>query len=878
MHSMLHKLPETYLGENVWIGKIGQLLTLAAFILALASIVLYGIAELRRKQDNQASFWSKQGKIAFGLHALSVIGIFGLLLYMIVGQFYEYDYVYNHSSRSLPLKYVISAFWEGQEGSFLLWIFWHSILGLCLMRWTGKWEYPTMLVVSIAQVLLLSMVLGIHVGSTKIGINPFLLLREQYLHLALNQDYLSLITDGEGLNALLQNYWMVIHPPVLFLGFASTIIPFAFVLGAIWRGDQKSWMPAALPWTLFAAGTLGTGIFMGGAWAYESLSFGGFWAWDPVENASLVPWLLLIAGLHTLLIARYTGRQIGLTYLLLSLGFILVAYSTYLTRSGVLTDTSAHSFVDAGLNQHLIIFLAIISLPSLSLVAYGWNKSSKIPEEEALLSREFWLFVGSILFCLSAVVIAITTSFPVINKVFNTKYSIANPEEWYNNSQMILGILLALLSAFSQFLVYKVDRPIKQLKPALIVGLPASVILTIALGLQYEIDFLSAYSWGSFISAYWLLLWSGILVSFTNGYYLIAIQQKRWKIWGSSLSHIGFGILLVGIIISQYKQQVLTENAISEGELQMFYTQNNITDVEEQEQYRDFFFTTLFMEENQTYPLKEYTIEYLGSYQGDLDKRFFKFQFTDNKSNESFVVEPFWQTMDEMGNPASNPGTKHFLLEDVFTTVGSYTEAQAEQSTAIVEGSVEMIGENRAVFNAINKENLLFFYGVDTIEQYQAHLLNDSSVRVNRGILKWSHKSVNRLAYESYSLDDSVSIQWSDDQTSILQSSSSTFLVSRLSTDSILKVQEVILAGGNRIDTMRLDVLLNEAFRTSQGKLQQFSFDQESQTLYSNIYQPEQVRLEAVVFPQIKLIWLGGILMMAGLLLSAGFRFTQRSK
>ena len=860
----------------MWIGKFGQFLTLSAFILALASIVMYAMAEVRRKQDDQASFWSKQGKVAFGLHTLSVIGIFGLLLYMIVGQFYEYDYVYNHSSRSLPLKYVISAFWEGQEGSFLLWIFWHSILGLCLIRWSGKWEYPTMLVVSIAQVLLLSMVLGVHVGSTKIGINPFLLLREKYLHLALNENYLSLITDGEGLNALLQNYWMVIHPPVLFLGFASTIIPFAFVLGAIWRGDQKSWMPAALPWTLFAAGALGTGIFMGGAWAYESLSFGGFWAWDPVENASLVPWLLLIAGLHTLLIARYTGRQIGLTYLLLSLGFILVAYSTYLTRSGVLTDTSAHSFVDAGLNQHLIIFLAIISLPSLGLVAYGWKKSTKIPGEEALLSREFWLFVGSILFCLSAVVIAITTSFPVINKVFSTEYSIANPEEWYNNSQMILGILLALLAAFSQFLVYKVGRPIKQLKPTLIISLPASVILTIALGLQYEIDFLSAYSWGSFISAYWLLLWSGILVSLTNAYYLIAIQQKRWKTWGSSLSHIGFGILLVGIIISQYKQQVLTENAISERELQVFYTQNNITDLEEQEQYKDFFFTTLFMEENQTYPLEEYKVKYLGSYIGDLDKRYFKFQFTHNTSNESFVVEPFWQTMDEMGNPASNPGTKHFLLKDVFTTVGSFTEAQAEQTTT--EGSVQMIGEQRAVFNSVNKESLLIFNGVDAIEQYQSPRFNNTSIRVNRGTLSWPNALENRLVYLSHKLDDSASTQWSDNEISVIQSSSSILFVSPLSADSVIKVQEVILSDDNRIDTMRLDALVNEAFRTNQGQLQQFSVDQESQTLSSTIYQPEQVRLEAVVFPQIKLIWLGGILMMGGLLLGAGYRFTQRSK
>ena len=231
-----------------------------------------------------------------------------------------------------------------------------------------------------------------------------------------------------------------------------------------------------------------------------------------------------------------------------------------------------------------------------------------------------------------------------------------------------------------------------------------------------------------------------------------------------------------------------------------------------------------------------------------------------------------------MGNPASNPGTKHFLLKDVFTTVGSYTEAKAEQSTTIAEGSVGMIGENRAVFNSTNKESLLFFYGVDTIEQYQAHLFNDTGIRVNRGTLSWPNALENRLVYKSYNLDDSASIQWRDNEISVVQSNSSTFFVTQLSADSIVKVQEVILSDGSRIDTMHLDALVNEAFRTSQGQLQQFSFDQESQTLSSTIYQPEQVRLEAVVLPQIKLIWLGGILMMGGLLLGAGCRFTQRSK
>jgi cytochrome c-type biogenesis protein CcmF len=114
-------------------------------------------------------------------------------------------------------------------------------------------------------------------------------------------DYLSIpqMQDGQGLNALLQNYWMVIHPPVLFLGFSSTVVPFAYAIAGLWKRDFGGWTRVALPWTLFSACVLGTGVMMGAAWAYEALSFGGYWGWDPVENASMVPWLVMIAGLHT---------------------------------------------------------------------------------------------------------------------------------------------------------------------------------------------------------------------------------------------------------------------------------------------------------------------------------------------------------------------------------------------------------------------------------------------------------------------------------------------------------------------------------------------------------------------------------------------------
>ena len=112
-----------------------------------------------------------------------------------------------------------------------------------------------------------------------------------------------------GLNQLLQNYWMVIHPPILFLGFASTIVPFAYAVAGLWKKDYSSWTKQVMPWALFSAAILGLGIMMGARWAYESLNFGGYWAWDPVENASMVPWLVLVAGIHTMLIYNSTGHS-----------------------------------------------------------------------------------------------------------------------------------------------------------------------------------------------------------------------------------------------------------------------------------------------------------------------------------------------------------------------------------------------------------------------------------------------------------------------------------------------------------------------------------------------------------------------------------------
>src|SRR5690606_4896625 len=156
--------------------------------------------------------------------------------------YFEYQYAWQHSSLELPLKYLASCFWEGQEGSFLLWMFWHVVIGFILLKYTKEWEPTVMAVLALVQIALSSMLLGLDFFGTKLGSSPFNLLRDTTAGpIFSNPDYLSFIKDGNGLNPLLQNYWMVIHPPTLFFGFASTVVPFAFAVAGIWRGDYKGW-------------------------------------------------------------------------------------------------------------------------------------------------------------------------------------------------------------------------------------------------------------------------------------------------------------------------------------------------------------------------------------------------------------------------------------------------------------------------------------------------------------------------------------------------------------------------------------------------------------------------------------------------------------
>jgi cytochrome c-type biogenesis protein CcmF len=574
-------------------------------------------------------------------------------------------YAYKHASKELESKFLLACIWEGQEGSFLLWTIWHSILGIFIIVKSKKpllagWEAPVMSVISLAQFFLGMMILGIYVFDVRIGSSAFTLTRNEIEGPIFSQpNYLTFIKDGVGLNVLLRNYWMVIHPPVLFLGFASTIIPFAFAYAGIQTKRFGEWIKPALPFALFGACVLGVGIMMGGKWAYESLSFGGYWAWDPVENASLVPWLILIAGLHTMVIYNATGQSLRASYLFAILSFVFVLYSTFLTRTGVLGDTSVHAFTDAGsaINIMLIAFLAIFTLPALILFFVNYKNIPTIVKEESINSREFWMFIGSIVFFLSAIFISAKTSVPVFNKIFGTK--IAPPEDVefsYNKVMVLIAFIIGLLTAIGQYFKYK-STPSKYIFKKIALPTLLAAIITAALAIFYPITY---YKQGAgFLGAIYIALFASLYAVIANAAYIWTGLNGKLKAAGASVAHLGFAVMLLGMLIASGNKKTISDNTVT-GINIPFGKESKENPLENLTMLRDVPTRML-----------DYSVTYSGDSTGHENGRIFhKLKFIKKDSSEQFELTPdVYVGKNEL--KSSNPGTKRYLTKDIYTYISS---------------------------------------------------------------------------------------------------------------------------------------------------------------------------------------------------------------
>jgi cytochrome c-type biogenesis protein CcmF len=660
-----------YLGEHLLPGKLGQFFITLSLIASLVASFSYFKAT-RSKIGAEQDSWKRLARASFFTEVISVFAIFSILFFIIYNHLFEYKYAWQHSSRTLELKYLLACFWEGQEGSFLLWSIWHCVLGMILIRRSKQWEAPVMTVISFAQFALATMIAGLYFFGERMGSSPFVLLRnEMAAPIFSRPDYLSLIKDGNDLNPLLQNYWMVIHPPVLFLGFASTIVPFAFAFSGLWTKKYGDWTKPALPWALFSAAVLGLGVMMGGMWAYESLTFGGYWAWDPVENASMVPWLTLVAGIHTLLIYKHTGRALRATYLFFIFCFGLVLYSTFLTRTGILGDTSVHAFTGEGnsLFYHLLIWMAVMLIPTFILFFRNYRNIPIIQQEEKTSSREFWMFIGSLVLFLAGLVIIGKTSVPVVNKAFGT--NIAAPEDAefaYNRVQIFVAIVIGALTAISQYLKYKETSTVfftkKILLPSIISVIIASLILAFG-NINYE-----KHGVG-FLAAIWLGIVSSVYAAVANFSYIWIGMRGKLKLSGASITHFGFALMLIGILISSSKKEVLSYNTsgifVNFGEGSKENPGENLTLIKGMPMDMGKYFVTYASDSaNPNKPLWYYRIHFK-SKDGKEEFTLHPNAFVNYKGNEGLMA---------------NPDSKHYWDHDVFTYITSLPDPEKNKDTA----------------------------------------------------------------------------------------------------------------------------------------------------------------------------------------------------
>ncbi|MCX6201231.1 MAG: cytochrome c biogenesis protein CcsA [Bacteroidetes bacterium] len=494
-------------------------------------------------------------------------------------------------------------------------------------------------------------------------------------------DYLTLIKDGTGLNTLLQNYWMVIHPPILFLGFASTIIPFGYAMAGFMR-KSHDWLKSAIPWASFSAAILGLGIMMGAAWAYESLSFGGYWAWDPVENASLVPWLTLVAGLHTNMIAKSTGYSLRPTYFFYIVSFLLILYSTFLTRSGILGDTSVHAFTDLGMNTQLLVFLLIFVIPAFTIFAIRYKSIPSIAKEEETSSREFWMFIGSLVLFLAGMVIIAKTSTPVANKLFGT--NIAPPEDpefAHNQIQIFVAIVLGLLTAGTQFLKYKYTDT-KKLVKNIIWPVLAAVVISLLIAFFGDVNYTKKGP--VFLFAIHLAIFTAVYAVTGNLSYIWLGLKGKLKAAGASVAHVGFGMILVGILISSAKKTVLSWNTTGITPLAQAAPGEKNPAGNPAENL------TLF--KGVETDMGKFMVNYKRDTLNEADrKKYYEISFTAKDGSESFNLYPdVIKNNKGMEGFAANPASKHYWYKDIFVYITSFQQNDASDTTRFVDKDIKV--------------------------------------------------------------------------------------------------------------------------------------------------------------------------------------------
>jgi len=476
-------------------GVISLALALAA---ALAAVLCYAV------QSERTLRWGRRS-VALSFGAVLVASVY--LLVLIFADRFDIAYVANYSAVELPPIYKFSAFWAGQQGSFLLWLLIHGTAGIYLAL---KKDLP-------------EAGMAVYMGLQAL-LTVFVLAKSPFVP---NEN---VVENGMGLNPLLQDPWMAIHPPIIFVGYALLAVPLVYSAAALLTGQKvQEWLPAARRWALTAWAFLGAGIFIGGYWAYKVLGWGGFWGWDPVENSSLVPWLVAGIFVHVLRVAQIRQAVITMVHLAGIFAYALVLYGTFLTRSGILGDFSVHSFAGNSIGMTIAVVNALVLVAGLILLLV---KAKTLPQGEyypSYNSREFIMLLGALLMVFLSAIIFLGMSMPLLTQLIGKPAAVDT--DFYVRTTMPLGIALLVTIACALLRGYGKEKILSVGKPLLVFALFGAAC-GFAAGIRQVMP---------------LLLAAAAMVAV--GATILAFRQHGIS-KGGMVAHIGLGLALLAIVLA----------------------------------------------------------------------------------------------------------------------------------------------------------------------------------------------------------------------------------------------------------------------------------------------------------------------------------------
>lgn len=517
-------------------------ITIYLGIIIAAYALIANIIGIRK--HNQKWLESARGAV-LSLVFVSLLASFLLLYFLGTSQF-QFEYVASYTSLNLPMVYKLTAFWAGNAGSLLLW----TVL-LCLytgiLVFSKEKRNPMMPYVS--SILLLNILFFFTVMA--LGGNPFAMTE-------------TIPADGKGLNPMLQHPGMILHPVTLYLGYVGLAVPFAFAIGAlILRRMDAEWIKLTRRWTITAWLFLTLGNIIGGWWAYLELGWGGYWAWDPVENASFLPWLTVSAFLHSVMIQERKGMLKTWNISLIILSYILTLFGTFLVRSGVLT--SVHAFGSGPLGTYFLIFMAFMMLFSIYIVMtrYQLIKKESIPME-SYFSKESSFLLNNLILVTGAFAVFWGSMYPLISEaVMGTKINVGAP--YFDTVMAPILLFLILLMAVCPLIAWQkatIERFIKNAIWPLAAGIVSAIILII-LGIKGILAIIGLAST--------IFMFATHVQEFVQGTRarmkatqenivkaIYKLTRKNQRRYGGYIVHIGIAVIAVGVISSHaYSDEVL---------------------------------------------------------------------------------------------------------------------------------------------------------------------------------------------------------------------------------------------------------------------------------------------------------------------------------